>query len=505
MNTTYQSVQLQLENARSLVAMKMEQIGLGIYTNIIIRISECIKQTKNTNSDLFNLLLLAKYELVDQVRKNPRYYYFVETLGELIQDQAASLSTIQVIQSSKNSSSKSSQLKSTKSTYHRKAARKYPPLQSSKATHIVSSPKFRTFRPPDVKQKASISSVKPKNHANAKQHSTVSNTTHALRTPDQRFNTLSATSLGISQEHFNKMASTRVCLVDANRIRVAGMEDVKRELRKVIEYPVTIPKIFRHSVYPTTGLLLYGPAGTGKTLIASSVATQAGYNFFNVAVSDIVSKWKGEAVLCVRALYTIARACAPSVLFIDEIDALVFSDGRAIDETSAQIRTEFQTQLDGFQHKISDAVESDLSFSPETLVITIGATNFPWKLDAPILRRFTNRVYVGLPDESTIKELIIMLVDFDRQEPGITIDWLVSQLLGFSGAEISAIVSQAQLLSYEEVFSALTTTTALAENNQTVVLKNIMTTHKHWESVISNTKRLVSSNDIKRYEDWQGE
>lgn len=503
MNNTYQSVQLQLENARSLVAMKMERMGLGIYTDIIVRISECFKQTEKTSPDLSSLLLLAKYELVDQVRKNPQYYYFIEALGELVQDQAASLDPIRVIQSSKNIPLKCPPLKSIKSAPRRKDVRRYSSLQVPRAVPRTSSPRIRGSHPPDVKQKASISDAQPKNRTTTKPQRVVSHTKHTLQTPDQRFNALSATSLGISQEHFNKMISTRVCLVDANRIRVAGMEDVKREIKRVIEYPIRIPKIFRHSVRPTVGLLLYGPAGTGKTLIASSVATQAGYNFFNVAVSDIVSKWKGEAVLCVRALYTIARACAPSVVFIDEIDALVFSDGRATDETAAQIRTEFQTQLDGFQHKISDSVEDGLSFNPSTLVITIGATNFPWKLDAPILRRFTDRVYIGLPDELTIKELLTMLIDFDRQDSSITIDWLVSQLVGFSGAEISAIASRAQLLSYEEAFSDFATTTTLIENNQTIVLKSILTTQKHWESVISSTKRVVSSNDIKRYEDWR--
>lgn len=501
MNNTYQGVQLQLENARSLVAMKMEQIGLGIYTDIIVRVSEALEQAEKGDPDLSNLLLLAKYELVDQVRKNPQYFYFIEALGELIHDQAVSLGPIQIVQSSAPISSKPPPVRSSRPVPYRKGMRKHSSLQASKA----GSSKTDGPRPPDVRQKAPIPSTRAKNHMPLRQQSVAPASTPTLKTPDRRFNALSATSLGLSQEHFSKMASTRVCLLAANRIRVAGMNGVKRELRRVIEYPIKIPKIFRHNVWPTTGLLLYGPAGTGKTLIASSVATQAGYNFFNVAISDIVSKWKGEAVLCVRALYTIARACAPSVVFIDEIDALVCGDSRTTDETSVQIRTELQTQLDGFQHKISDSVEDGLSFNPESLVITIGATNFPWKLDGPILRRFTNRVYIGLPDEATVKELLTMCVDFDRQDPDVTIDWLIPRLVGFSSAEISAIASRAQLLSYEEAFSEVASTTELAENNQTVVLKNILTTQKHWDLVISDTKRVVSLNDIKRYEDWQAE
>ena len=501
MNNTYQGVQLQLENARSLVAMKMEQVGLGIYTDIIVRISEYLNHAEKSNSDLSNLLLLAKYELVDQVRKNPQYFYFIDALGELIQDQAASLRPIQVAQSSSSVPSKQSPLKSIKPMPPRKSIRKHPPTQASKIT----SSKIRCPPPPDVRQSAPISGARPRNNMFRGQKPAVPDHKSTLKSSDQRFHALSATILGISQEHFSKMASTRVCLADANHIRIAGMDAVKRELKRVIEYPIKLPKVFRHNVWPTTGLLLYGPAGTGKTLMASAVATQAGYNFFNVAVSDIVSKWKGEAVLCVRALYTIARACAPSVVFIDEIDALVSGDSRTTDETSIQIRTEFQTQLDGFQHKMLDSVEEDLSFNPDTLVITIGATNFPWKLDGPILRRFTSRIYIGLPDEATIKELLTIYVDFERQDPSVTIDWLTSRLIGFSGAEISAIASRAQLSSYEEAFAELASTTALIENNQTMILKNILTTQKHWELVISHTKRVVSPNDIKRYEDWQAE
>ncbi|EFO64716.1 P60 katanin [Giardia lamblia P15] len=501
MNNAYQSIQLQLENARSLVAMKMEQIGLGIYTDIIVRISEDLKKAEKNDPDLSNLLLLAKYELVDQIRKNPQYLYFIEALGELIQDQAMSLGPIQIVQSSALISSKSPPIRSIRPAPHRKGIHKHSSFQISKE----SSSKTNGSRPPDVRQRAPISSARPKNHMPLRQHSATPASTPTVKTPDQRFNALSATRLGLSQEHFSKMASTRVCLLAANRIRVAGMDEVKRELRRVIEYPIKIPKIFRHNVWPTTGLLLYGPAGTGKTLIASSVATQAGYNFFNVAISDIVSKWKGEAVLCVRALYTIARACAPSVVFIDEIDALVCNDSRTTDETSVQIRTELQTQLDGFQHKISDSVEESLSFNPRSLVITIGATNFPWKLDGPILRRFTNRIYIGLPDEATVKELLTMCVDFNRQDSSVTIDWLISRLAGFSSAEISAIASRAQLLSYEEAFSELASTTDLAENNQTIILKSILTTQQHWNLVISDTKRVISPNDVKRYEDWQTE
>ncbi|KAK9467536.1 P-loop containing nucleoside triphosphate hydrolase protein [Lipomyces arxii] len=166
---------------------------------------------------------------------------------------------------------------------------------------------------------------------------------------------------------------------------IAGLELAKDALKEAVILPIKFPQLFTGNRRPVSGILLYGPPGTGKSYLAKAVATEANSTFFSVSSSDLVSKWMGESERLVKALFTMARENKPSVIFIDEVDALCGPRGEGESEASRRIKTELLVQMNG--------VGNDA-----TGVLVLGATNIPWQLDAAIRRRFERRIYIALPE-----------------------------------------------------------------------------------------------------------
>eukprot|EP00397_Hematodinium_sp_SG-2012_P005305 GEMP01005323.1.p1 GENE.GEMP01005323.1~~GEMP01005323.1.p1 ORF type:complete len:450 (+),score=103.71 GEMP01005323.1:167-1516(+) len=186
---------------------------------------------------------------------------------------------------------------------------------------------------------------------------------------------------------------------------VAGLEEAKRVLRDSTELPLEFPHLYagESSLQPWKGILLYGPPGTGKTYLAKAVATNTGDSttFLSISSANLVSKWVGESAKLVKTLFTLARQKAPTVVFVDEIDALTGKRGEGNkSESSSQLLTEFLTQMDGC--------------GPSTEgILILGATNTPWDLDRAILSRFQKKIYIPLPD---IKVRLSMLMIHLRNE-----------------------------------------------------------------------------------------
>jgi vacuolar protein-sorting-associated protein 4 len=181
---------------------------------------------------------------------------------------------------------------------------------------------------------------------------------------------------------------------------VAGLAPAKDELQEAVVFPLRFPHMFQGKRKPRRAILLYGPPGTSKSYLAKAVATEVEYTLFSISATDLTSKWFGESESLVRQLYELAREKKPSVIFIDEIDALCNNresggggGGSGDDATTARLKTEFLVQLDGVGHGNNDGV------------VLLAATNLPWSLDPAIRRRFQKRIHIPLPDTEARVEL----------------------------------------------------------------------------------------------------
>lgn len=212
---------------------------------------------------------------------------------------------------------------------------------------------------------------------------------------------------------------------------IAGLEGAKEALKEAVILPVKFPHLFKGKRKPTTGILLYGPPGTGKSYLAKAVATEANSTFFSISSSDLVSKWMGESERLVKQLFAMARENKPSIIFIDEVDALTGTRGEGESEASRRIKTELLVQMNGVGNDSSG-------------VLVLGATNIPWQLDSAIRRRFEKRIYIPLPDlaartkmfELNVGDTPCKLTKEDYRSLGEMTE-------GYSGSDIAVVVKDA--------------------------------------------------------------
>ncbi|KAI6656954.1 Spastin [Oopsacas minuta] len=213
---------------------------------------------------------------------------------------------------------------------------------------------------------------------------------------------------------------------------ISGLREAKAALHEIVILPSLRPDLFQGLRQPAKGLLLFGPPGNGKTMIARAVASECKATFFNISASSLTSKWVGEGEKLVRALFTAARERQPAIIFIDEVDSLLTSRTSGEQDSTRRLKTEFLVQFDG--------VASD----PKERFLVMGATNRPQDLDEAVLRRFVKRIYVPLPTadsrhcliQTLLKNQIHKLSDRDMST-------LALELEGYSGSDITALAREA--------------------------------------------------------------
>ncbi|RNF11731.1 putative AAA ATPase [Trypanosoma rangeli] len=257
----------------------------------------------------------------------------------------------------------------------------------------------------------------------------------------------SAYCKGISEENcvtVLQQVVDRACPVSFSGI--AGLEVCKRILYEAIILPAKCPQLFTGLRRPCSGLLLFGPPGNGKTLLASAVAKECDTIFFSISAAAITSKWVGEGEKMVRALFAVARALAPSTIFVDEIDALLQARGSAHEgEGSRRIKTEFLVQMDGAGNDNSEA-----------RVLVMGATNRPFDLDEAIIRRFPKRVFVPLPDAPARAQILQSLLDTEETPNGFTpAIWqrIVAVTEGYSGHDLRQLCEEVAMVPVRELLA----------------------------------------------------
>ncbi|KAJ3344086.1 hypothetical protein HDU93_003249 [Gonapodya sp. JEL0774] len=234
---------------------------------------------------------------------------------------------------------------------------------------------------------------------------------------------------------------------------IVGLDSAKRAIKEIVVLPSLRPELFTGLRSPAKGVLLFGPPGTGKTMLARAIASEAQSTFFSISASSLTSKWVGESEKMVRALFALARHLQPSVIFVevtevnamgaafiarfhlvDEVDSILTERHENEHDASRRLKTEFLIQFDGVATTAGDRV------------LVLGATNRPQELDEAALRRFTKRIYIPLPEPKTRESLIRKFLDDQKHElSSRQVQSVVSQTDQFSPSDLHALAREASL------------------------------------------------------------
>jgi transitional endoplasmic reticulum ATPase len=254
--------------------------------------------------------------------------------------------------------------------------------------------------------------------------------------------------LMVTQEDFDyalrivEPSAMREVLIEVPNVHwsdIGGLEEVKEQLKESVEWPMTMPDIFkRMGITPPMGILLYGPPGCGKTLLAKAVANESGANFISVKGPELFSKWVGESEKRLRELFRRAKQVAPTIIFFDEIDAMVPRRGMGYGEqVTEKLVSQMLTELSGLE-ELHD-------------IVVLAATNRPDMLDPALLRpgRFDRQILVPGPDDKT-RMKILELKTKEMPLKGVNLKSLVNKTDGFSGADLDALCREAAMNALRE-------------------------------------------------------
>ncbi|HDJ96824.1 MAG TPA: AAA family ATPase, partial [Candidatus Aenigmarchaeota archaeon] len=237
--------------------------------------------------------------------------------------------------------------------------------------------------------------------------------------------------------HMVEPSAMREVLIEVPNVKwsdIGDLEDVKQELKEAVEWPLKYPESFeRLGIRPPKGILLYGPPGCGKTLLAKAVATESEANFISIKGPEVMSKWVGESERRIREIFRRARQVAPCIIFFDEIDSLAPRRGFGIHEVTERIVSQILTEMSGIEELKN--------------VVVLAATNRPDILDPALLRpgRFDRLILVPAPNEEARLKILKVLTKNMPLAKDVNLKKIAKQTEGYSGADLEAVCREAAM------------------------------------------------------------
>mmetsp|Transcript_11602 Transcript_11602/g.20607 ORF Transcript_11602/g.20607 Transcript_11602/m.20607 type:complete len:807 (+) Transcript_11602:2296-4716(+) len=313
-------------------------------------------------------------------------------------------------------------------------------------------------------------------------------------------------SMAVTQEHFkialatSNPSSLRETVVEVPNISwadIGGLEDVKRELREMVQYPIEHPEKFeKFGMAASKGVLFYGPPGCGKTLLAKAVANECQANFISIKGPELLTMWFGESEANVREAFDKARSAAPCVLFFDELDSIAVRRGSSNGDGGGagdRVMNQLLTEMDGMGAKKQ--------------VFIIGATNRPDIIDTALMRpgRLDQLIFIPMPDIESRKSILKATLRKSPVAKDVDLDFLASKTEKYSGADLTEICQRAAKLAIRESIEkdierermAEARGDAMDDVEEDDLVPEI--TRRHFEMAMQEARRSVSDADLMKY------
>ncbi|MFX1365250.1 MAG: AAA family ATPase [Promethearchaeota archaeon] len=267
---------------------------------------------------------------------------------------------------------------------------------------------------------------------------------------------------------------------------IAGLENVKQAVREAIVLPIAKPELFTGARRPWSGILLFGPPGCGKTLLAKAAATECKATFFSASSADLLSKWLGESEKLISSLFKVARMKAPSLIFMDEIDSVATKRGEGAESGGERrVKTQLLSEIQG------------LKSTHDKPLLVLGATNRPWDIDNAMLSRFEKRVHVPLPDlKGRVGIFKIHTAGVNTALTDEDFIELAVRTEGYSGRDIANVCREVIMLPVRELdMSGL-----LENSDREVQVRDIAL--KDFKRTLKKVKPMTNKALLKQYNDW---
>ena len=281
---------------------------------------------------------------------------------------------------------------------------------------------------------------------------------------------------------------------------IAGLDFAKKCVQEAVVWPMLRPDIFCGLRGPPKGLLLFGPPGTGKTMIGKAIASESRSTFFNISASSLTSKWIGEGEKTVRALFAVAKCYPRSVIFIDEIDSILTQRSDGENEASRRLKTEFLIQLDGAGSGTPDQ---------DVHILVVGATNRPQELDEAARRRLAKRLYIALPDHAArVYMLRKLLATVANDLTPAQFDEMGTRTAGYSGSDITNLCQDAALGPIRELQATLFSGNSGGGDDSAASIANVdiaavrPVNLADMVEALSHVRASVSQADLKEHLAW---